>query len=223
MKYIFFGPPGVGKGTYARRIAPKLGIVHISTGDIFREEVKKNSEIGKMAKSYMDRGDLVPDESVIKIFERRIKEPDAKNGYILDGFPRTVPQAKYLTEKGIGIDKIVNIYLPDEALVEILSGRRICRKCGDLYNVVNYQKGGINRPPMLPKKEGICDKCGGELYQRDDDMEKSIKDRLEVYKKQSSPVLDYYKKKGEVLDIVSENPPEVMVPRIYEMLKEKNK
>jgi adenylate kinase len=218
MKMIFLGPPGVGKGTYASRLAPKMGILHISTGDLFREEIKEGTELGKKAKEYMDEGNLVPDELVIDMLKHRIEKPDAKNGFILDGFPRTIPQAEAL-DKAVDMDVVVNIKQKDHVLIEKISARRVCKKCGEIYNLAYIKEEGLDMPPVLPKIEGKCDKCGGKLLHRDDDKEEVVRDRLEVYKKQTAPLIDFYKKKGLIVDVVVIGGPEVMVDIIEKAIK----
>lgn len=218
MKFIFLGPPGAGKGTYASRAAPKLGILHISTGDLFREEVKKGTALGKTLKRIMDSGELVPDDVTIQVLKSRLSRPEARKGFILDGFPRTIPQAEML-DREMKIDAVINLFLPEELLVKKIAARRVCRKCGDLYNVVTIKKGKIYMPPMLPKAEGKCDKCGGELFQRDDDREDTVKERLVAYRKQTAPLIDYYRKKGILNDVDVIGSPEVMVPIIIKVLE----
>uniref|UniRef100_A0A7C5V6G8 Adenylate kinase n=1 Tax=Caldicellulosiruptor owensensis TaxID=55205 RepID=A0A7C5V6G8_9FIRM len=190
MRLILLGAPGAGKGTQAEYLSKRFSIPHISTGDILRENVKNETELGKKAKEYMDKGLLVPDEIVIEIVKDRISKEDCKNGFLLDGFPRTIAQAealdKVLQELGQKIDKVLNIEVPDEKILERMSGRRICKNCGASFHV-------IYRPPQ---KEGVCDVCGGELYQREDDKEETVKKRLEVYHAQTQPLIDYYKAKG---------------------------
>ena len=187
---IFLGPPGGGKGTQAQLLVKEFGIPQISTGDILRDAVKRGTELGKLAKKYMDEGKLVPDEVVIGIIKERLSQDDTKKGFILDGFPRTVPQAealdKLLEEMGRKLTAVVLIDVPKEELLRRLTGRRTCSKCGRMYH--------IEFSP--PKKEGVCDECGGELYQRDDDKEETILKRLEVYESQTLPLVDYYEKKG---------------------------
>lgn len=190
MRLILLGAPGAGKGTQAEYLSKRFSIPHISTGDILRENVKNETELGKKAKEYMDKGLLVPDEIVIEIVKDRLSKEDCKNGFLLDGFPRTIAQAealdKVLEELGQKIDKVLNIEVPDEKILERMSGRRICKNCGASFHV-------IYRPPQ---KEGVCDVCGGELYQREDDKEETVKKRLEVYHAQTQPLIDYYKAKG---------------------------
>lgn len=190
MNLILLGPPGAGKGTQAKMLAEKYQIPQISTGDILRAAVKAGTPLGKKAKEYMDSGQLVPDEVVIGIIRERLKKKDAAGGYMLDGFPRTLPQAEALDEvlKGMGsrIDHVISIEVADEELIRRLSGRRTCRNCGQGYHLVFDP----------PKTKGRCDKCGGELYQRDDDNETTVANRLKVYKAQTQPLIDYYRKKG---------------------------
>ncbi len=217
MKLIFLGPPGVGKGTYASRLAPKWQVAHISTGDLLRAEIKKASELGMKAKEYMDAGNLVPDGLVIDMLKLRIQEEDCANGFILDGFPRTIPQAEAL-EDITQIDAVVNIQQRDDIIIKKISARRLCRKCGEIYNLAHIKEDGLDMPPVLPEKEGICDKCGGELYQRDDDREEVVRDRLEVYKKQTAPLIEFYQKKGLVVDVKVIGGPDVMTGIIEEAL-----
>lgn len=195
MKIIMLGAPGAGKGTYAKHITQKYGIPAISTGDIFRENIKQGTELGKKAKGYMDAGSLVPDELVCDLVVDRIKQDDCKDGYILDGFPRTIPQAEALTEalkkQDDAVDFALEINLSDDAIVERMSGRRVCKNCGATYHVVN----------IPPKKEGICDECGGEIILRDDDAPETVKKRLEVYHEQTAPLIEYYKNLG-ILSVI---------------------
>ncbi len=196
MNLIFLGPPGVGKGTVAKLLLKDLAIPQISTGDLLREAVKENSPLGKEAKSYMDSGKLVPDNLVIDLIKKRISNEDCKKGFILDGFPRTIPQAESLEINNIKIDKVLNFIASKKTIIERLSGRRICKNCNAIYHIKN----------IPPKKEGVCDKCGGKLIQRDDDKPEAIERRLEVYKKQTEPLIEYYKKKGILVDIDTERP-----------------
>ena len=195
MNIILLGPPGAGKGTQAKMLVDKYGIPQISTGDILRENLKKQTELGLEAKKYMDAGKLVPDEVVIGIINNRLKEDDCQKGYMLDGFPRTVAQAealdKILAENGSGIDHVVSIDVPDAELLGRLTGRRTCRQCGQGYHVMFDP----------PEKEGVCGKCSGELYQRDDDNEATVSNRLKVYADQTQPLIDYYQNKGLIRPI----------------------
>ena len=190
MKIIMLGPPGAGKGTQAKMIAEKYGIPHISTGDIFRYNIKNGTELGKEAKKYMDQGLLVPDELTVKILLDRVAKDDCKNGYVLDGFPRTIPQAEVLeealTKLGDRIDYAINVEVPDENIVKRMGGRRACVNCGATYHIEH----------VPPKKEGICDNCGSELILRDDDKPETVKNRLSVYHKQTQPLIDFYNGKG---------------------------
>lgn len=190
MKIIMLGAPGAGKGTHAKKITEKFGIPAISTGDIFRENIKNSTELGKKAKEYMDAGNLVPDELVCDLVVDRLKQDDCKNGYILDGFPRTIPQAEALTaalaKNDDAIDYALEIFIEDQAIIDRMSGRRVCKSCGATYHVVN----------IPPKTEGVCDECDGELIVRDDDAPETVKKRLDVYHEQTAPLIDYYKKQG---------------------------
>lgn len=195
MRLIMLGAPGAGKGTQAARVAAKLNIPHISTGDIFRANIKEGTELGKKAKSYMDAGGLVPDELVCDLVADRIAKDDCSGGFILDGFPRTIPQAEALdaavTAMGTKIDYAVDIDVPDEAIVSRMGGRRACVGCGATYHVV-YK---------APKQEGICDNCGGELILRDDDKPETVQTRLNVYHEQTQPLIDYYSGKGSLVTV----------------------
>ena len=195
MKIIMLGAPGAGKGTQAKMLAEKYGIPHISTGDIFRANIKGGTELGQKAKSYIDKGELVPDEVTIGMLLDRIAQDDCKNGYVLDGFPRTIPQAESLTEalksQGDQIDFALNIDVPDEAIIERMSGRRACPKCGATYHIVY----------AASKTENICDKCGTELIIRSDDKPETVKDRLNVYHQQTEPLIAYYKTAGVLREV----------------------
>lgn len=186
MNLILLGAPGAGKGTQAEKICAKLSIPAISTGNILREAMAAKTEMGLKAKSYIDAGKLVPDEVVIGIIEDRLKAEDCKNGFILDGFPRTIPQAEALDKMGVRIDRVLEIYVPDEKITARLSGRRVCLKCGATYHT-EYKK---------PKTEGVCDVCGKKLVQRKDDMPETVLDRLKTYHEQTEPLKGYYEKKG---------------------------
>ena len=195
MKIIMLGAPGAGKGTQAKQIAAKYEIPHISTGDIFRANIKEGTELGKKAKTYMDQGLLVPDELVVDLIMDRFKADDCKNGYILDGFPRTIPQAEALdaalAANGEKIDYAVNVEVPDENIVNRMSGRRACVGCGATYHVV-YN---------APKVEGKCDTCGADLILRDDDKPETVLNRLNVYHEQTQPLIDFYTKKGVIAEV----------------------
>ncbi len=184
------GAPGAGKGTQAKMIADKYTVPHISTGDIFRANIKNGTELGMEAKKYMDAGQLVPDELTVKILLDRVAQDDCKNGYVLDGFPRTIPQAevldKALSELGDAIDYAINVDVPDENIINRMSGRRACVNCGATYHVVH----------IPPKTEGKCDRCGNDLILRDDDKPETVKNRLDVYHKQTQPLIDFYEAKG---------------------------
>lgn len=190
MKIIMLGAPGAGKGTQAKMIAEKYGVPHVSTGDIFRVNIKNGTQLGMEAKKYMDQGLLVPDELTVKILLDRVAKEDCKNGYVLDGFPRTIPQAevldKALTEINDKIDYAINVDVPDENIIRRMGGRRACLSCGATYHIEH----------IPPKQEGICDVCGKELVLRDDDKPETVKNRLDVYHKQTQPLIDFYEAKG---------------------------
>ena len=188
MKLILLGAPGAGKGTQAEKICEKLNIPAISTGNILRAAVKDGTDMGLKAKSYMDAGQLVPDEVVIGIIKDRLNDDDCKNGFILDGFPRTIPQAQALLDSGVDIDKVIDIEVPDEAITKRMSGRRVCSKCANSYHI-EYKK---------PKVDGICDACGGELIQRKDDAPQTVLDRLVEYHKMTEPLKGFYESLGKL-------------------------
>ena len=188
MKLLLLGAPGAGKGTQAEKICEKLNIPAISTGNILRAAVKDGTEMGLKAKSYMDAGQLVPDEVVIGIIKDRLNDDDCKNGFILDGFPRTIPQAQALLDSGVDIDKVIDIEVPDEAITKRMSGRRVCSKCANSYHI-EYKK---------PKVDGICDACGGELIQRKDDAPQTVLDRLVEYHKMTEPLKGFYENLGKL-------------------------
>ena len=189
MNLILLGAPGAGKGTQAEKICEKFNIPAVSTGNIIREALKNGTDMGLKAKSYIDAGKLVPDDVVIGIIKERLVESDCQNGFILDGFPRTIPQAEALDKMGIVIDKVVDIEVPDEKITARLSGRRVCLKCGATYHL-EYKK---------PSKDGICDVCGEKLVQRKDDSPETVLDRLSVYHEQTEPLKDYYSKTGKLV------------------------
>ena len=195
MKIIMLGAPGAGKGTQAKMIADKYQIPHISTGDIFRANIKNGTELGMEAKKYMDQGLLVPDELTVKILLDRVANEDCKNGYVLDGFPRTIPQAEVLdealTKLGDKIDYAVNVDVPDENIINRIGGRIACVACGSTYHIVH----------VPPKAENICDRCGSELILRDDDKPETVKNRLNIYHEQTQPLIDFYTEKGVLKEV----------------------
>lgn len=198
MRLVLLGPPGAGKGTQAASIVEKYNIPHISTGDIFRKNVKEGTPLGKKAKEYMDQGTLVPDEIVVAIVEDRLKEKDCEGGFLLDGFPRTVNQAEQLDvvldKMGVAIDQVVNINVDKDILVNRAVGRRVCRSCGATYHIVF-------KPT---KEEGVCDLCSGETYQRDDDQEATVSKRIQVYLNETQPLIEYYTNKNNLVSINGE-------------------
>jgi adenylate kinase len=207
---VFLGPPGVGKGTQASQLAVEFSIPHISTGDILREEIKAGTELGKLARSFIDDGNLVPDRVAVDIIQNRLKKDDARDGYILDGFPRTVPQAEMfegvLEELGSRLDRVIYLDASEEVLVRRLSGRRVCRDCGKIFHLVN----------MPPEVEGICDACGGELYQRPDDEPESVRHRFRVYQEKTADLIQWYEKKG----LLTRVPGDIPWRETYGMLRE---
>lgn len=212
MRIILVGPPGAGKGTQAEKIVAKYHVAHISTGDILRANVKAGTELGIKAKSYMDAGALVPDSVIVDMMRGRLAEADCVNGFILDGFPRTVPQAEALTallsEMKIALDGVILLDVDDETVVARLCGRRMCRKCGRIFHV-----------SFKPSKKGdVCDVCGGELYQRDDDKEEVIRQRLAVYHSQTAPLVDYYGKAGLLLRVPGTEAGDAVLGHIEAML-----
>lgn len=188
--FIFLGPPGAGKGSLAVKVAEDYKIPHISTGDIFRANIKAQTPLGVKVKAIIDSGSLVSDELTFELVKDRLAQDDCKNGYILDGFPRTIPQAEML-EKLVDDVKVVNFEIKDEIVIRRLSTRRVCKACGANFNVLT----------LPPKVEGVCDKCGGELYQRDDDKQESILHRMDVYREQTAPLINFYKNKGKITDL----------------------
>ncbi|MGB9804046.1 adenylate kinase [Desulfofundulus sp.] len=195
MKLLIMGPPGAGKGTQAEMLVKELNITHISTGDMFRAAIKEGTEMGKKAKEYMDKGELVPDDVVVGMVRDRLQKPDCEKGFLLDGFPRTLAQAQALDDTlqtmGIQLDAVINIAVPRDKLMARLTGRRVCRSCGASYHI-------LFNPPQV---EGKCNSCGGELYQRSDDNEEAVSNRLDVYEAQTQPLIDYYASKGLLKNI----------------------
>ena len=214
LNIILMGPPGAGKGTQAKILIAKYDIPHISTGDMFREAIKAGTPLGKLAASYINDGHLVPDDVTIGLVKERLSQPDCAKGYLLDGFPRTIPQAEALEkiteEIGRKVEYVINIDTPYEELVKRICGRRVCKKCGAPYHIIN----------IPPKVEGICDICGGELVQRPDDNEEALNTRLDAYMKQTKPLLDYYAKKG-LLKNFDGTHKEVLTPQLTAYLEGK--
>ena len=198
MRIILLGPPGAGKGTQAKAMSEAVGGIHISSGDLLRDHQDRGTELGSMARTYMQQGLLVPDNVIIGMIEDRIDSPDARSGYVLDGFPRTLEQARALDDalgkQSQNIDKVVNIQVSEEELIKRLGGRIICRQCQRPYHQVNSP----------PKKEGVCDSCGGELYQREDDTSEAVLRRIQVYGEQTAPLIQYYKERGNLVEVDGE-------------------
>lgn len=213
MRLVLLGPPGVGKGTQASAIVERYDIPHISTGDIFRANIKEGTDLGRQAKEYMDKGLLVPDDLVVSIVKDRLTEEDCKAGFLLDGFPRTIRQAEILDEElsnmDISLDKVINIYADKEVLIERAVGRRICKVCGKAYHV-KYDP---------PKEEGICDLDGGELFQREDDTKETVSTRIGVYQGQTEPLIKYYQDKGIIANIDGNQPIEKVTKEIMDALE----
>ena len=210
MKLIFLGAPGAGKGTQAEIIAAELKIPTISTGNIIREALANGTDMGLKAKSFIEAGKLVPDDVVIGIIKERLAADDCANGFILDGFPRTIPQAEALDNMGIIIDKVVDIDVPDENIVNRMSGRRVCKACGSSYHIENKK----------PKVEGVCDACGGELQIRKDDAPETVLDRLNVYHEQTEPLKDYYAKCGKLRSVEGTAPIKEITASILKVLED---
>ena len=198
LRAVLLGPPGAGKGTQAVRLVEKYEIPHISTGDIFRKNIKEGTELGTKAQEYMNAGALVPDELVVDLVKDRLQQDDCKNGFLLDGFPRTIFQAEkldeFLSESNQKMDIVINLKVEKEALIKRLTGRRVCKDCGASYHIVN----------IPPKKEGVCDICGGELIQRKDDNIETVENRINVYEDQTAPLIGYYKEAGSLVDFDGE-------------------
>ncbi|MBR4790168.1 MAG: adenylate kinase [Treponema sp.] len=204
--FIFLGPPGAGKGSLAVKVAEDYKIPHISTGDIFRANIKAQTPLGVKVKAIIDSGSLVSDELTFELVKDRLAQDDCKNGYILDGFPRTIPQAEML-EKLVDDVKVVNFEIQDEIVIRRLSTRRVCKACGANFNVLT----------LPPKVEGVCDKCGGELYQRDDDKQESIMHRMDVYREQTEPLINFYKGKGKITDLDASIETDVLLGKFKEL------
>ena len=194
-RVVLLGPPGAGKGTQAKLLQDEFGACQISTGDILRKAVAERTPLGKEASEYINRGALVPDDVIVNLVAERLQQPDCQKGFILDGFPRTIPQAQsldaILKAMGLGLNGVLSVQVPEDVIIERLAGRRTCRSCGALSHVVFNP----------PKKAGVCDRCGGELYQRDDDREETIANRLKVYEKQTAPLANYYRERGLLREI----------------------
>jgi len=210
MRVVLLGPPGAGKGTHAVMLSQEFGIPHISTGDIFREEMKSKTALGMVAGSHIDKGNLVPDEVVLGIVQNRLEKDDARDGFILDGFPRTIPQAEKLEvmlgKKKAGLDAVAYLFAPEEIIVQRLSGRRVCRRCGAVFHTVN----------IPPRREGICDNCGGELYRRKDDSPEAVRQRMRQYEAKTAGLIDYYGQQGLVFRVDAG----IAREETYELLRE---
>lgn len=213
MRVILLGPPGAGKGTHAADISKTMGMPHVSTGDMFRAALKQGTPLGLEAKKFMDAGTLVPDDLVVAMVRERICQPDCTKGFLLDGFPRTAVQAEKLGETmaaaGQKIDMVLNLACAKDTVVSRLAGRRVCRQCGSIYHVRN----------MPPKREGVCDKCAGELYQRDDDKEATVLNRLDVYERQTAELIDYYRRLGLLKDVDADAPRQETLDALLALLR----
>jgi adenylate kinase len=218
MRIVLVGPPGAGKGTQAAYLARNLSIPHISTGDLFRANISQGTPLGKQAQAYMKAGDLVPDEVTIGMAKDRWEQPDASHGFLLDGFPRNLNQAealdRILKDEGIALDAVLDLEVPEEEVVRRIAGRRTCRHDSSHTFHVEYKK---------PKAEGVCDECGGELYQRDDDTEETVRRRLEVYHRETEPIIDYYRSQDLVITISALGPVAEVTARSMEALRDRDK
>lgn len=208
MRLIFLGPPGVGKGTHAEIVGKRYGIPKISTGDLLRDEIKNGTDLGKKAKAYMDKGGLVPDGLVMNVLKKRIGLPDCRKGFILDGFPRSIPQAEAL-EGMASVDLVVNSVASENTILERITNRWTCRKCSAIFNTLF----------IPPKVEGICDVCGGELYQREDQKESVVRERLKVYNEQTAPLIEYYRGKGVLIDVNAEGEKDDVAKRMEKAIE----
>src|SRR5271167_2803309 len=213
MRLVLLGPPGAGQGTQAQALVTRYGIPQISSGDLLRAVVREDSDLGREAAGYMDRGQLVPDEFVLKLIAERFRKQDAQRGFILDGFPRNLSQAEALAKRldhaGLKLDKVVAVMLPDDEILQRITGRRTCKNCSAMYHMVF-------EPPAKP---GVCDKCGGELYQRDDDSEDTVRERIKVYHAATQPLLDYYRRLGLLAEVDGVGRPEEVEKRVLSSLK----
>ena len=214
MRAVLLGPPGAGKGTQAVRLVEKYGVPQISTGDIFRKNIKEGTELGRKAQEYMNAGKLVPDELVVDLVKDRLQQDDCKNGYLLDGFPRTIFQAqqldKFLEENGQKLDAVINLEVSYDALIARLTGRRVCKKCGASFHIVN----------IPPKQDGVCDVCGGELEQRKDDTKETAEKRIEVYEESTAPLIGYYTSTGAIRNFNAAQDPDLVFDEIVHGLGE---
>jgi len=216
MRIILLGPPGAGKGTQAKTLANKINLPHISTGDLLRQNVTQDTNLGKQAKAFMNKGTLVPDDLVTQMLDRRIEQPDIKNGFILDGYPRNINQARALDnmlgERNIKIDLVIYLDTSLPVIIQRLTGRLVCKECGANFHIKN----------MPPKVNGICDNCGGRLYQRTDDQEATIKRRLSVYEKETSVLIQYYESQQKLQRLIADEEAQIVLDKIVQLFKERN-
>jgi adenylate kinase len=215
MRVVLMGPPGAGKGTQAKTVADMVGVAHVASGDLFRESVKSGDELGRRFKEYMDRGVLVPDDLTVQVVMERLARDDSRAGFILDGFPRSLGQAEALDDvlsvDGRAIDLVINLIVPDETLLARLAGRWLCRACHTSYHT-------LYSPPLV---EGVCDRCGGELYQRVDDREDTARRRLEIYREETTPVLDYYRDRGILREVLGDRPRDEVTRTLTEAIRQR--
>ena len=216
VQVVLMGPPGAGKGTQGQTVADQVGVAHVASGDLFRDAVKGGGELGRQFKAYMDRGELVPDDLTVKLVMERLGRPDARYGFILDGFPRSLGQARALDEglgaQGRKIDSVINLVVPEEKLLARLAGRWLCRSCHTSYHT-------LNSPPIV---EGVCDRCGGDLYQRVDDREDTARRRLEVYHRETGPALEYYRERGILREMAGDRPVNEVTWALTEAITQRN-